>query len=83
MISGWSPLLPWLAGHMPGLSFLGSVPTWLLETVYAVGGLGLLYPAFYLLLRVRWINRFFAVTTFTHIYRRYHEPGTAFRDLEV
>jgi ferredoxin len=75
------PLSSWLS-CIPGLALLESVPLWLLESVYAVAALGLIYPLFYLLLRVPWINRFFSRATFTYYYRRYHEPGTTFKELD-
>jgi len=74
-------LLAWLTVCVPALAFLGGAPHWLLESLYAVAALGLIYPLFHLLLRVRWINRFFTLTTPTHYYRRYHEPETTLREL--
>ena len=34
------------------------------------------YGVFHVLVRIPWINALFTWTTFTRIYRRYHEPGT-------
>ena len=42
-----------------------------------------LFGAYYLydrLLRIRVINKVFTYTTFTHVYRRYHEPDTGLKD---
>ncbi len=41
----------------------------------------LLAFVFYPLLRVRVFNYFFTYTTFTHLYRRYHEPDTKLKEL--
>ena len=76
------PLLTWLSTRVPILGPLDSVPLWLLESVYALAAIGLLYPLFHLVLRVPGINRFFSRATLTHYYRRYHEPETKFKDLE-
>jgi hypothetical protein len=75
-------LLSWLTARVPTLALLEGVPRWVLETLYAIAILGLAYPLLHLLLRVRWVNRFFTRTTPTHYYRRYHEPDTALEDLD-
>jgi Pyruvate/2-oxoacid:ferredoxin oxidoreductase delta subunit len=75
-------VLSWLTARVPALAFLSRTPRWALETLYAIAVVGLAYPLFHLLLRVRWVNRFFSLTTPTHYYRRYHEPGTALEDLD-
>jgi len=71
-----SALLAWLAARAPLLAFVDVVPRWVLESVYAIGVIGLLYPVVHLLLGVSWINRLFTLATPTHYYRRYHEPET-------
>jgi len=71
-------LLAWLAAHAPALAFLSGIPRWVLESVYAIVALSLLYPILHLLLGVKWVNRFFTLATPTHYYRRYHEPETPF-----
>ena len=63
------------------LAVLSETPRWILESVYAVVAIGIAYPVFHFLLRVGWINRFFTLATFTHYYRRYHEPETTLKDL--
>ena len=35
------------------------------------------------LIHVPLINKAFTCTTLTHLYRRYHEPDTALRDIKV
>lgn len=75
-------LLNWLAGRLrlpavlakPGVQMLLQYPYMLLS-------ISLAYFLFSLLIRVPAINRFFTVTTLTHYYRRYREPGTHLRDL--
>lgn len=73
-----SALLAWLAAHAPALAFLSGTPRWVLESVYCIVALGLLYPILHFLLGAGWINRFFTLITPTHYYRRYHEPETPF-----
>ncbi len=75
-------LLVWLAVRVPALAFLSWMPGWAVESVNAVITIGLVYPIFHLLLRIRWVNRFFTHATLTHYYRRYHEPETTIRNLE-
>jgi len=75
-------LLAWLAVRVPVLVFLSWTPGWVLESVNAIVAIGLAYPVFHLLLRIRWINRFFTRATLTHYYRRYHEPETTLKHLE-
>jgi len=75
-------LLAWLAVRVPVLVFLSWVPGWVMESVNAIIAIGLAYPVFNLLLRIRWVNQFFTRATLTHYYRRYREPETALKDLE-
>jgi ferredoxin len=75
-------VLGWLIVRVPQLGFLGQVPAWVTESIWPVGIVGLVYPLLHLLLRTRWLNRLFAVTTPTHYYRRYHEPNTSLKDLQ-
>ncbi len=75
-------LLAWLVVRVPMLVFLSWTPDWVLESVNAIVAIGLAYPVFHLLLRIRWINCFFTRATLTHYYRRYHEPETTLKDLE-
>ena len=74
-------VLAWLATRIPALAFLSRVPRWALESIYAIVALAVAYPIVHLFLRTPWINRFFTLTTPTHYYRRYHEPGTTLTDL--
>lgn len=71
-------LLAWLAARAPALAFLSGTPRLVLESVYVIVALGILYPLLHFLLEVGWINRFFTLVTPTHYYRRYHEPETPF-----
>ena len=77
-----SALLAWLTARAPALAFLSGTPRWVLESVYALVALGLLYPLLHFLLGVGWINRFFTFITPTHYYRRYHEPEATLKELE-
>ena len=61
--------------------FARSTTLLLTAAVNAVLALGLVYPILHPLLKIGWINRFFTLATFTHYYRRYHEPETTLRDL--
>jgi len=75
-------LLNWLGARFPASSALNTgAMRLLLEYVYALTAMWVAYALFSLLLRVKWVNRFFTVTTLTHYYRRYHEPGTSLKDL--
>jgi Pyruvate/2-oxoacid:ferredoxin oxidoreductase delta subunit len=52
-----------------------------LKYAYLLASMAAAYWLFSLLLRVPFINSIFTHTTFTHIFRRYHEPETKARDL--
>jgi len=52
-----------------------------LQYAYLLASMAAAYWLFSLLLRVPFINDIFTHTTFTHIFRRYHEPETKARDL--
>jgi Pyruvate/2-oxoacid:ferredoxin oxidoreductase delta subunit len=73
-------LLAWLAARIPALAFLSRID-WALISIWATVALNLVYPLFHFLLRIRWVNRLFTLTTPTHYYRRYHEPETMLKDL--
>jgi Pyruvate/2-oxoacid:ferredoxin oxidoreductase delta subunit len=81
------PVVDWLvhrlAGLLPWLSqvYSTAVGFWVLEYPYKLLSIFVAYLLFTLLVRVPLINRLFTVTTLTHYYRRYHEPGTRLRDL--
>jgi hypothetical protein len=53
----------------------------LLEYIYFILSMAVAYWLFSLLLRVPFINSIFTYTTFTHVFRRYHEPTTKAREL--
>ena len=52
-----------------------------LKYAYLLASMAAAYWLFSLLLRVPFINNIFTYTTFTHIFRRYHEPETKASDL--
>jgi NAD-dependent dihydropyrimidine dehydrogenase PreA subunit len=52
-----------------------------LKYAYLLASMAAAYWLFSLLLRVPFINHIFTYTTFTHIFRRYHEPETKASDL--
>jgi hypothetical protein len=52
-----------------------------LEYAYLLASMAGAYGLFSLLLRVSFINALFTHTTFTHVFRRYHEADTKTRDL--
>ncbi len=74
-------LLRHIGGRIPWLGLLGRLPRWLLDPTLGVAILHLLHPGFQRWLQRPAINRFFTCATFTHRYRRYHEPATSVRDL--
>jgi Pyruvate/2-oxoacid:ferredoxin oxidoreductase delta subunit len=74
-------MVSWLKGWIPGLDWSSGIPGLALETVYAIGILGLAYPLFHLLLGVGWVNRLLTLITPTHYYRRYHMPDATLGDL--
>jgi Pyruvate/2-oxoacid:ferredoxin oxidoreductase delta subunit len=52
-----------------------------LKYAYLLASMAAAYWLFSLLLRIPFVNSIFTHTTFTHLFRRYHEPGTKARDL--
>ncbi|MBN1614674.1 MAG: EFR1 family ferrodoxin [Deltaproteobacteria bacterium] len=52
-----------------------------LQYAYLLASMAAAYWLFSILLRVPLINSIFTHTTFTHVFRRYHEPETKARDL--
>ena len=81
-IPATTALLNWLAPRMPGMAALRSRrATKLVQYPYVLLSMWLAYLVFSTLIRVPAINRFFTLTTLTHYYRRYHEPGTELRDI--
>jgi hypothetical protein len=52
-----------------------------LSYVISLASLFAAYRLFAFALRIPIINRVFTLTTFTHLYRRYHEPATSLTDL--
>ncbi len=75
-------VLGWVfgAGTLPEplTSTLGG---WALTYLYFVAAVLTAYLAFWWLLRVPAVNALFTFTTFTHWYRRYHEPRTRVEEL--
>ncbi|TAN38443.1 MAG: (4Fe-4S)-binding protein [Verrucomicrobia bacterium] len=59
----------------------GSRALFWLQYPFSLLALAVAYAGFWLLVRVRWINELFTLTTFTHRWRRYHEPGTTLKAL--
>ena len=53
----------------------------LLESLYYIPALFLSYWIFWVLIRIPAVNTIFSVTTLTHYYKRFHEPGTRIKDL--
>ena len=78
---GW--LIHRLAGLLPWLERLygTTLGAWVLEYPYMLLSIFLAYLLFTLVIRVPLVNRLFTLTTLTHYYRRYHEPGTKLADL--
>lgn len=70
-------LLSWLRGMYP---FIPAVSGYwfgtLANLVYIYPAMFIAYWLFWQMLRVPFINAIFSYTTFTRLYRRYHEPGT-------
>jgi ferredoxin len=58
----------------------GSRTVFGLQYLFSLLALAAAYAGFWQLLRVRWINTLFTLTTFTHRWRRYHEPDTTLKD---
>lgn len=74
--------LKWLGGYIPGVRSLDNpLGQNLLQLIYTYLSLFLSYYLFFALIRVPLINKLFTYTTLTHLYRRYHEPGTRLKDL--
>jgi Pyruvate/2-oxoacid:ferredoxin oxidoreductase delta subunit len=64
-----------------GLSIMNPWLSFLLQYAYLLVSMAAAYWLFSILLRVPFINSIFTHTTFTHVFRRYHEPETRTRDL--
>jgi ferredoxin len=69
--------LPWLAGK--GDTWIG----WLVQYPYTLLSFYLAYLLIHRLIRIPLFNRLFTYTTLTQFYRRYREPGTKLRDIEI
>jgi hypothetical protein len=74
------PLTAWVFGTLGQFSwFVTPTGSWtLFWTKYSLQllALAIAYACFWWLIRVPLFNRMFTLTTFTHWYRRYHEPNT-------
>lgn len=75
-------LFRFVANYFPQIDYIKN--WWTLEIVNCI----YLYPAyiiayfiFFNLIRIKPINMLFTYTTFTHLFRRYHEPETSLKDL--
>jgi ferredoxin len=75
-------LLTWLGTQISLLAFLLDIPGWIVGWGNSLIVLSLLSPAFYWVLRVKWVNGFFTYATLTHYYRRYREPETPLKALK-
>ncbi len=71
-----------LAERLPAMAALDN--RWsgtLLQYAYTLLAIAASYLVFTLAIRVPAINRLFTLTTLTHYYRRYREPGTRLKDI--
>jgi ferredoxin len=75
-------VLGWAKSRYPGLTGLDS-PTLdsILSTILLLGATMVSYLVLQLLLRISVLNRIVAYTTFTRLFRRYHEPETKLKEL--
>lgn len=72
----------WLGQHYPAVeAFKNYWTSQMVNVFYIYPVIIFAYFIFYYLLRVKWINKFFTNTTFTRLFRRYHEPGTTLSHL--
>lgn len=77
-------LIATLAGLVPALAELKGY--WIESLMYLLffyPALFVSYYLFYLLTRAPLLNAVFTYTTFTHIYRRYHDPETRVKELSA
>jgi ferredoxin len=66
---------------LPPLPVAGSWLAAAINYVYFLISVYLAYRLFNWLIRIPLVNHLFTYTTFTHYYRRYHEPNTHLKDL--
>ncbi len=70
-------LMAWLRGIFPVVPIvLGYWAGKFLNLIYFFPALFISYWLFWQMIRIPFINKLFTVTTFTHYYRRYHQPET-------
>ncbi|MGB8952561.1 MAG: EFR1 family ferrodoxin [Candidatus Aminicenantales bacterium] len=70
------------ANHIPALESIRSYSmVQLFNAVYYYPVILIAYFIFYKMLRWKPFNRLFTYTTFTHIFRRFHDPETGLNDL--
>lgn len=74
-------LVAWVVARAPLLGLFSHRPRVVLDSIYVLVALGLGYPILHFLQGLPRVNRFLTLATLTHYYRRYHEPGTALKDL--
>ncbi|NPV86465.1 MAG: 4Fe-4S binding protein [Anaerolineae bacterium] len=76
-------LLNWISSQISWISRLNnSIVSWLLQYVYILTSMAVVYWLFSKLICVPWINTFFSYATLTRFYRRYHEPDTKLEQLK-
>jgi ferredoxin len=69
-------------GREAGGAALASAPLRVLvQYLYCLAAIAVAYRLFWFLIRRPALNRLFSYTTFTRLYRRYHEPETRLTDL--
>jgi hypothetical protein len=74
--------LKWLGSYAPGVRSLDNpLGQNLLQLIYIYVSLFLSYYLFFAFIHIPLVNQLFTYTTLTHLYRRYHEPGTQLKDI--
>lgn len=72
----------WIGQYFPWVESFNNYWTGqLIDAIYIYPAIIFAYFVFYYLLRVKWINKFFTYTTFTRLFKRYHEPETTLSHL--
>jgi ferredoxin len=77
-------LLNVLGRSLPGVAHLSHTwVNWLIQYPYFLLSMYFCYLLVTLLIRIPFINKIFTWTTFTRIWRRYHEPETKLKEIRV
>ncbi len=77
-------LMNWLGNSWPQMGSIDNDYTrWILQYSYTLLSFVVAYFLFFHLIRIPFFNKLFTYTTFTHLYRRYHEPDTTLDDIQV